>query len=67
MDKAILKSYITRYDDNQTNLAKAMGLSLSHLNAKINENRASFSVREMKFIKDRYKLSNDEFIRIFFS
>lgn len=66
MQKALLKSYIVRYDKNQSKLAEAMGLSLSHLNSKINENRASFSLKEMKFIKDRYDLSNDEFVSIFF-
>ena len=67
MKKNLLKSYIVRYDGNQENLAKAMGISLSTLNAKINENRQSFSVKEMKFLKDRYSLSNDEFITIFFT
>jgi DNA-binding XRE family transcriptional regulator len=67
MKKNLLKSYIVRYDGNQENLAKAMGISLSTLNAKINENRQSFSVKEMKFLKDRYNLSNDEFITIFFT
>jgi DNA-binding transcriptional regulator YiaG len=67
MKKNLLKSYIVRYDGNQENLARAMGISLSTLNAKINENRQSFSVKEMKFLKDRYNLSNDEFITIFFT
>lgn len=67
MNKNLLKSFIVRYDGNQETLAKAMGMSLSTLNAKINENRASFSVKEMRFLKDRYNLSNDEFITIFFT
>ena len=66
MQKNLLKSYIVRYDGSQSNLAKAMGISLSRLNAKINENSASFSVKEMSFLKDRYHLGNDEFISIFF-
>lgn len=67
MNKNLLKSYIVRYDGNQTTLAKAMGLSLSRLNAKINENRASFSLKEVFFIKDRYNMDSDDFMSIFFA
>ena len=66
MKKNLLKSFIVRYDGSQRDLAKAMGINLSTLSAKINENRGSFNVKEMKFLKDRYHMSNDEFISIFF-
>lgn len=66
MQKNLLKSHIMRNGETQSDLAKAMGINLSTLSAKINENRASFNVKEMKFLKDRYHMSNDEFISIFF-
>ncbi len=66
MDKQLLKSYIVKYDGKQEILADAMGLSLSRLNAKINETNAEFMQGEMKFIKERYKLTDGEFIAIFF-
>lgn len=66
MDKQLLKSYIVKYDGKQEILADAMGLSLSRLNAKINETNAEFTQNEMKFIRKRYKLTDGEFIAIFF-
>lgn len=66
MQKNLLKSYIVRYDGNQEVLAEAMGLSRQRLSAKINENRGSFNVKEMAFIKDRYSLSDADFVSIFF-
>lgn len=68
MDSKVLKSYIMRYDGTQEKLAKAMGISLSRLNAKINgTNDADFSQTEIAFIKDRYKLSNRDVCEIFFA
>ena len=56
------------YKDTQSTLASAMGLSLSRLNAKINErDDAAFTQSEMAFIINRYKLSSDEAMSIFFS
>ena len=66
MQKNLLKSYIVRYDGSQGVLAKAMGLSLSRLNAKINETNASFNIKEMCFIRDRYNLNDTDFVQIFF-
>lgn len=67
MDSQVLKSYIVRYDKNQKNLADAMGLSLSRLNAKINETGAEFNQSEIKFIKKRYRLTDKETQNIFFN
>ena len=66
MQKNLLKSFILRYDGNQGALAEAMGLSRSRLNAKINEKQGSFSMKEMAFIRERYHLTDDDFIQIFF-
>ena len=59
--------HIHRVDGTQKNLAQAMGISLSSLNAKINSYRgAEFTQEEMLFIKARYGLDTDEFNSIFF-
>jgi hypothetical protein len=68
VDIELLKYFINRFDKTQKNLAKAMGISTSRLNAKINNYRgAEFTEPEMRFIKERYELDNDEFNRIFFN
>lgn len=68
MNKTLLSSVMVRHHDTQATLAAAMGLSLSRLNAKINEREgAAFTQTEMAFIIDRYGLSNDEAMEIFFA
>lgn len=67
MNKSLLAGVMVKNEDTQGTLAAAMGLSLSRLNAKINEREgASFTQPEMEFIIERYKLSNDDAIQIFF-
>lgn len=66
-NKALLSSVMVKNKDTQSTLASAMGLSLSRLNAKINErDKAAFTQNEMAFIIERYNLSNDEAADIFF-
>lgn len=68
MNKALLKSAMTKYGDTQETLSKAMGLSLSRFNAKVNERKdAAFNQTEMSFIVSRYQLTNDEAMAIFFA
>lgn len=68
MDKQLLQSYIVKHDGKQEVLATAMGLSLSRLNAKINETKgAQFNKNEMAFIRERYKLTSKEADKIFFA
>ena len=63
-----LKGLIVGIDGNQITLAKAMGLSLSRLNAKINETSgAEFTQSEIAFIKRRYGLSDSDTADIFFN
>lgn len=66
MDSQKLKGLIVTFDGNQENLAKAMGMSLSRLNAKINETGAEFTKTEIEFIRDRYKMSRKQVMDIFF-
>ena len=68
MDSERLKRYISFYDGKQEVLADAMGLSLSRLNAKINQSTGGrFTLEEMAFIKDRYNLDSDTAVDIFLS
>lgn len=68
MNKTLLLSVMVKNHDTQTKLATAMGLSLSRLNAKINErDGAAFTQTEMAFIIKRYALTNDEAMEIFFA
>lgn len=66
MDSEKLKRYISFYDGKQEVLANAMGLSLSRLNAKINQSTGGrFTLEEVAFIKERYGLDNDTVSEIF--
>jgi len=68
MNKALLKSHMAKHNDTQLTLSKALGLSLSRLNAKINETGgAEFTQTEMSFIRNRYSLSAKETELIFFA
>lgn len=67
MDSQKLKGLIVTFDGNQENLAKAMGMSLSRLNAKINETGAEFTKTEIEFIRDRYKMSRKQVMDVFFT
>ncbi len=67
MKSQLLKGLIKSKDGTQSVLAKAMGLSLSRLNAKINETNAEFSQTEIAFIRDRYGLSDSQVTDIFFN
>ena len=56
------------YKRQQEDLAKAIGISLQRLNAKINETGgAEFTQGEIQGIKERYKLTPDEVDNIFFA
>ena len=68
MNKMLLRSFIVKFDGNQENLAKAMGISHSTLSAKMNEkNGAEFRQKEIEFISRRYHLTCDEICNIFFA
>lgn len=67
MNKQALKGLIVINDGKQEVLAAAMGMSLSRLNAKINETDTEFTKSEIEFIRDRYKMSRKQVMDIFFS
>lgn len=67
LDKNALRSIMVANGDTQATLAADMGISLSNLNAKINEYRGlQFSQFEIDFIRRRYDLSAGDVVRIFF-
>ena len=68
VNSQLLKAMMVLHGDTQSSLASAMGVSLSRLNAKINEtNGSEFRQNEISFIAQRYALTGDQVIDIFFS
>lgn len=66
MNSELLKSFIGKARDTQEALAKACGLSLSSLNAKIN-GHASFRQDEMDVIRKRYNMTAEDVEKVFFA
>lgn len=67
MNKNLFISKMKLFGDTQESLAEAVGISLSRLNAKINETGgAEFTKNEIKAIKLRYCLTAEEVDLIFF-
>lgn len=68
MNKPMLESKMKLFGDRQSDLAQFLGISLSRLNAKINGAMgAEFTKVEMERIKERYNLTDAEFMQIFFA
>ena len=65
MNSQLLKAKIMEHGDTQEALAKAIGISLSNLNDKLN-GKASFRQNEIAAIKQRYHLTAEEVDLIFF-
>jgi len=61
-----LKAEMKRNDDTQEKLAEALDLSLSGVNDRIN-GRVEFRRSEINIIRQRYSLSPEDTIRIFFA
>lgn len=69
MDSLLLKWHIRKNGDTLTSLAEAMGLHPQTLYLKYKEGGAKklqFSQNEIRFIANRYKLTKDDIIKIFF-
>ena len=68
MNKSKLRAYMIEHNDTQESLARALGISLSRFNAKLNEYcGAEFKQNEIAFIKERYSLNPMETDAIFFA
>ena len=63
-----LRAQMARHGDNNVSLAKAMNKSESTISCKMNGKRnMRFSQTEMQFIIDRYNLSAEDVMQIFFA
>jgi hypothetical protein len=68
VNRKLFDSKMKLFGDRQEDLAKALGLSLSRLNAKINEtDGAEFTQSEITAIKFRYHLTAEEVDAMFFA
>lgn len=66
MDKKELLSKMAKHGDNQSELAKFLGLTQSALSARMN-GHTDFRQKEMNAIRKRYDLSADDMEAIFFA
>lgn len=72
MNSRLFKSYMVKQADTLESLSNYLGMAISTLSLKINEkensrgNKAEFTQSEILRVKDRWKLSNEEFMEIFF-
>jgi transcriptional regulator with XRE-family HTH domain len=61
-----LKAAMKRNDDTQEKLAEALGLQVSGVSERVN-GKIEFRRSEINTIRERYKLSAEETIKIFFT
>lgn len=61
-----LKAAMKRNDDTQEKLAEALGLQVSGVNERVN-GKVEFRRSEINAIRERYNLSPEETIKIFFA
>jgi len=66
MDKRRLRAQMALHGDNDTSLARYLGIARSTFSAKLNENEREFTVREISQIMRRYSLNAEELLAIFF-
>ena len=68
INKNLLASFMKKDGETQKDLANALGISLSRLNAKINTwNGADFTQAEVEFIMNRYHMTKKEGSEIFYA
>ena len=62
-----LRSKMALFGDTGSTLSEVLGISPQRFSAKLNENKAEFTQREIQIIKDRYDLTAEEVDDIFFN
>lgn len=67
MNSIELEVEMKRYGDTGESLAKALHISAPTFSAKKNGIKAEFTQKEIAFITDRYNLSGDRVLEIFFA
>lgn len=66
MAMTLLKWYISKNKEDTRKLAEALDITPQSLYFKMNGQR-EFKANEMKIIKERYKIPDEDFIEIFFN
>lgn len=72
MNELLLRVYMKRFGDNRATLAKALGINEHTLYMKMREHRGEnrnqqFTQAEIRAIVERYSLTPDQIMEIFFS
>lgn len=67
MNGKLLRSIMVLFGDTNASLAKCLGITEQSVSNKINENGTEFKKSEIAAIKQRYSLSDEQVISIFFS
>jgi hypothetical protein len=67
MNKQLLRSIIVLNQDTYATLAKYLDISERSFASKINEDGTEFKQSEISKIKEKYSLSDEEVVNIFFS
>ena len=66
MDANLLRYHIKKFGDTHWRLATEMGIGESTLYRKLSGKDAEFTQSEIKFITERYSLTPDDVMKIFF-
>ena len=67
MNKQLLRSIIVLNQDTYATLAEYLQISERSFTSKINEDGTEFKQSEISKIKEKYSLSDEEVVKIFFS
>lgn len=66
MNKVMLRSKMVLNGDTYKSLADGMKINTATFSNKIN-NKANFSKLEMQYIKEKYNLTAEDFVEMFFT
>ena len=66
VNKNEFRSVMIRHGENQSDVAKWLGMSVANLSKKLNGN-GDWTVAQIMCVKKRYDLSPEDIDRIFFS
>ena len=66
MNKNELKAEMLRHGDTNETLAEALGISKASISKKLNAKK-DFKQTEIRIVKERYNLTGEDLIRIFFA
>lgn len=67
MNKMLLRSFMVLHEDTNKTLGDFLGISEKSVSDKINEKGTEFKQSEIAKIKERYGLTDEQVINIFFN